>query len=167
MTSQVTNANEKAPVVVNTTDLVSPGRVSETTTLGANEKDVVETSMELGRNSSVSTPSTAHHLNPFDTDIEAARSSDNLNLNRKSISAQPSHQTNQDCSVWPGQDHWKRKAKAAKRENRMCNCLAHLSRRNRIIVKLLIAMLVIGAAVGVGVGISKPLGADIWKPQGS
>ncbi|KAK8101580.1 uncharacterized protein PG998_007006 [Apiospora kogelbergensis] len=166
MTSQITNNNEKAPVVVNTTDLVPSSRVSETTTLGANnEKDVVETSMDLGRNSSVSTPSTAHHLNPFDADIEAARSSDNLNLNRKSISAQPSH--NQDCSVWPGQDHWKRKAKAAKRENRMCNCLAHLSRRNRIIVKLLIALLIIGIAVGVGVGISKPLGADIWKPQGS
>ncbi|KAK7966134.1 uncharacterized protein PG986_000411 [Apiospora aurea] len=157
-----TDSSEKGPVVVNTTDLVHSSNVSGTTTLGANEKDVVETSMELGRNSSVSTPSTAHHLNPFDADIEALRSSDNLN--RKSISATP---PNPNCSVWPGQDHWKRKAKAAKRQNRTCNCMAHLSKRNRIIAKLLLGLLIIGIAVGVGVGISKPLGADIWKPKGA
>ncbi|KAK8135241.1 hypothetical protein PG984_003181 [Apiospora sp. TS-2023a] len=163
MASQTTTheTSEKAPVVVNHTDLQSSS-VSGTTTLGANEKDVVETNMELGRNSSVSTPSTAHHLNPFDTDIEALHSSDNLN--RKSISQTP---PNTNCSVWPGQDHWKQKAKAAKQKNRSCNFMAGLSKRNRIIAKILLAFLIIGLAVGVGVGISKPLGADIWKPKSS
>ncbi|KAJ3528680.1 hypothetical protein NM208_g10092 [Fusarium decemcellulare] len=56
-----------------------------------------------------------------------------------------------DCQVWPGKDHWKQKAKANKAKNR-CTCMAHLSRRNRIIVKCLIVFLVVGVAVGVGFG---------------
>ncbi|KAH8908335.1 hypothetical protein BR93DRAFT_477716 [Coniochaeta sp. PMI_546] len=105
--------------------------------------------------------STTHHANPFDTDIEAIITTNTENRN---ISAQCTR-GGPECQVWPGQDHWRRKAKAAKNKRRNCNCLAHLSKRNRIIVKVLIGLLVIGIAVGVGVGISKPLGARIWHPN--
>ncbi|KAK3402444.1 hypothetical protein B0T20DRAFT_449539 [Sordaria brevicollis] len=70
-----------------------------------------------------------------------------------------------DCQVWPGQDHWKQKAKDAKMNRHTCNCLAQMSKRNRIIVKVMIGLLVIGLAVGVGFGVSKPLGAGIWKSE--
>ncbi|KAJ9158285.1 hypothetical protein NKR19_g3498 [Coniochaeta hoffmannii] len=105
--------------------------------------------------------STTHQPNPFDTDIEAIISSthENRNLSAQCTRGGP------ECQVWPGQDHWRRKAKAAKRQRRTCTCLSHLSKRNRIIVKILIGLLVIGVAVGVGVGISKPLGARIWHPN--
>jgi hypothetical protein len=106
--------------------------------------------------------STTNHLNPFDTDIEAIVSNpehENRNLSAQCTRGGP------ECQVWPGQDHWRRKAKLAKKQRRNCNCLAHLSKRNHIIVKILIGILVIGIAVGVGVGISKPLGAPIWHPN--
>jgi hypothetical protein len=111
------------------------------------------------RPSDVSTPSSAVRGNPFDTDIEAIITTSHQSSNTKCSQ----YEADNDCRVWPGQDHWKQKAKAAKRRNRRnCSCLSHLSKRNRIIAKVLIALLIIGIAVGIGVGISKPLGAGIW-----
>jgi len=108
--------------------------------------------------------STTHHANPFDTDIEAIMST--TNTENRYLSAQNSHtRGGPECQVWPGQDHWRRKAKMAKKQRRNCNCLSHLSKRNRIMVKILIGLVVIGIAVGVGLGISKKLGAPIWHPN--
>lgn len=133
------------------TDGDSPQTWSEEMPNPTNEKS-------LPRSSDVSTPSTIHNANPFDTDIEAMVPS-NEPITRKSTQC---IRGGADCQVWPGQDHWKRKAKAAKRDRRACNCLAHLSKRNRIIVKVLIGILIVGIAVGIGFGVSKPLGAGIW-----
>ena len=151
---------------VNTVELPSPTASGTTTPVRTgNEKTVTEINLEFPKNgSSVTTPNSANRLNPFDTDIEAMHSSDNLN--RKSVSNQSSRGI-QNNSVWPGQDHWKQKARVAKMNNRSCTCLAHLSKRNRNIVKALIGLLVIGIAVGVGVGISKSLNAEIWRPRHS
>ncbi|TLD29325.1 hypothetical protein PspLS_03570 [Pyricularia sp. CBS 133598] len=132
-----------------------------------------------GGSSGLSTPTsvTGAPLNPFDTDIEAqakmhttdTREQTRHFLGRSStnLARGESHAAgaNDDCQVWPGQAHWKRKHKAAKRKNRNCNCLASLSRRNRMIVKIFIGLFIIATAVGVGFGISKPLGARIWKPN--
>ncbi|KAI2608448.1 uncharacterized protein GGS25DRAFT_277217 [Hypoxylon fragiforme] len=122
-----------------------------------------ELGMELRRNSSLSTPNSASAPNGFDTDVEAmmpVKSSEYLN---KTTTSNPKLKS--DCQVWPGQDHWRQKARAAKMNNRSCQCLAHLSHRNRIIAKILIVFLIVGVAVGVGFGISKPLGAGIWQPK--
>ncbi|CAJ2508051.1 Uu.00g092370.m01.CDS01 [Anthostomella pinea] len=129
-----------------------------------NEKNP-EISMEIRRNSSASSPCSITNTNGFDTDIEAmmpARSCDNLNKSTTS----GTRTTKPDCTVWPGQAHWKQKTRAAKINNsRSCQCLSQLSKRTRIMVKIAIALLIIGIAVGVGFGISKPLGASIWKPN--
>ncbi|EWG46036.1 hypothetical protein FVEG_06636 [Fusarium verticillioides 7600] len=114
---------------------------------------------ETPRISTTSTPQT-DKLNPFDTDIEAmvtTRTSDSCM--HKTSSTPLARKT--DCQVWPGKDHWKQQAKAAKAKNR-CTCMAKLSQRNRWIVKGLIIFLVVGIAVGVGFGVSKPLNAPIW-----
>ncbi|AEO63013.1 e3a3e82a-a57c-4c34-98cc-c4d315cfe596 [Thermothielavioides terrestris] len=117
-----------------------------------------EKEAQLSRPSDVSSPSTAR-ADPFDTDIEAMVTH---NFSRRSAECTKG---GSDCEVWPGQDHWRRKAKAAKRKRRYCNCLAGLSKRNRIIVKILIIMLIVGIAVGVGFGVSKPLGAGVWRSE--
>lgn len=114
----------------------------------------------FSRTSDVSTPSSSH-ANPFDTDIEAIITSSEHCM-RKSTECTKG---GTDCHVWPGQEHWRRKAKDAKMSRHTCNCLAHLSKRNRIIVKILIGLLIIGIAVGVGFGVSKPLGAGIWRSE--
>lgn len=156
-------ASQPAHLSVNTAELVSHNgaALSPSTTCTSTEKTLKESSVELARPSNASTPSSAHRLNPFDTDVEAARSSENLNRKSTQFTGRTLH--NPNCTVWPGQDHWKQKARANKVKNRSCQPMARLSNRNRLIVKILIAFLVVGVAVGVGLGISKPLGAGIWK----
>ncbi|KAI6780085.1 uncharacterized protein J7T54_004217 [Emericellopsis cladophorae] len=98
--------------------------------------------------------------NPFETDIEAMEIVD---TQQPCVSRSPlsKDKHNPNCTVWPGKDHWKQKAKAAKKK-RSCALLAGMSKRNRVISKILLVLLVVGIAVGVGFGVSKPLGAPIW-----
>jgi hypothetical protein len=99
-------------------------------------------------------------VNPFDADIEALNSHNSLDKPfRKSVTLD----AKANCTVWPGKEHWEKQAKQAKmKRSNTCSCMARLSPRNKIIVKLLIIVLVVGVAVSVGFGISKPLGAPIW-----
>ncbi|KAI1259336.1 hypothetical protein F5Y18DRAFT_302097 [Xylariaceae sp. FL1019] len=99
--------------------------------------------------------------NGFDTDVEAVTPVKSTELINKRVTGE--HWDNAGGNVWPGQAHWKEKARVARLRNRSCRCMAGLSKQTRIIVKIAIALLVIGIAIGVGVGISKPLGAAIWK----
>ncbi|KAI0123091.1 hypothetical protein BJ170DRAFT_125203 [Xylariales sp. AK1849] len=160
-------ALQPGQLAINTTELPGQNGLALTpiTTYDSTEKGPKETSMELHRNSTVSSPSSVLQLNPFDTDIEA-RTHSSENLNRNVTHATASGKNNPKCTVWPGQDHWKQKARAAKMKRGSCQCMARLSKRTRLIVQILIALLIIGIAVGVGLGISKPLGAGIWKPSG-
>jgi hypothetical protein len=118
-----------------------------------------EKSIDLQRDSNLSTPHSYNNTNPFDTDIEAIIPTSSAEQCARKSTTVPRAA---DCQIWPGQEHWKQKAKAAKIKNRSCTCMARMSKRNRILVKLLIAFLIVGIAVGVGVGVSKPLGAPIW-----
>ncbi|KAF4120630.1 hypothetical protein GMORB2_2633 [Geosmithia morbida] len=97
-------------------------------------------------------------VNPFETDIEAMDVDETYPYSK---TKQQRALDRTDKQVWPGKDHWKQVAKSAKMK-RSCTCMARLSHRNRIIAKILIVILVVGAAVGIGFGVSKPLGAAIW-----
>ncbi|KAL2259981.1 hypothetical protein VTK26DRAFT_6161 [Humicola hyalothermophila] len=135
-----------------------------------------EKEIHVSRPSDVSTTTMATVRNdggggdPFDTDIEARIShgttvtatTDGGGIRKSSVECT---RGGTDCHVWPGQEHWKRKAKAAKKNRHSCKCLQSLSKRNRILVKVLIGLLVVGIAVGVGLGVSKPLGAGIWRSE--
>lgn len=103
-------------------------------------------------------PRSERGVNPFETDVEAMVT--NCSTDKCPRSSVVLNRRN-DCQVWPGKDHWKQRAKAAKRQ-RSCTWLARLNRHTRIAVKILIVVLVVGLAVGVGFGVSKPLGAPIW-----
>ncbi|KAL2754913.1 hypothetical protein ACRALDRAFT_2028149 [Sodiomyces alcalophilus JCM 7366] len=118
-----------------------------------------EKTLELRRNSSLSTTPFHHAENPFDTDIEAMVSTTSEPYGRRKSAALDKP----DCpTVWPGKKHWKQKAKTAKRSRYACNFFANLSKRNRIIAKVLIILFIVGVAVGVGFGVSKSLNAPIW-----
>ncbi|CAK7267333.1 hypothetical protein SEPCBS119000_002495 [Sporothrix epigloea] len=118
----------------------------------------------VSRTSDVSTPATVHP-NPFDMDVEAmitytttGNTSKHNDVNgRRSVGCRYLGES----QVWPGQSHWKRRAKELKMSQSR-SCLSQLSKRNRFIFNVLIVLLIIGAAVGIGLGISKPLGAAIW-----
>lgn len=75
-----------------------------------------------------------------------------------------------DRSVWPGQREMKLKKKAmrrAKGKYMLCGCMAKLDKKTRMWVKVLIALIVVGAAVGVGLGISRAVGGGVWKNKHS
>ena len=52
------------------------------------------------------------------------------------------------------------------KKHRALGCLNGLTKRQRLVVKLLLAVLVIGGMVGIGLGISKAVGGGIWASHG-
>jgi hypothetical protein len=111
--------------------------------------------------SNYSTPSSIRSADPFHTDIEAiATTNSRDNCVSKTTTTNCCHDKS-ELMVWPTRKHWAQRDKAAKIK-RSCTCMAHLSPRNRMIAKICIVLLVVGIAVSVGFGISKPLGAPIW-----
>lgn len=48
-------------------------------------------------------------------------------------------------------------------KHRALNCLNGLTKKQKLVVKILIAIVVIGGMVGIGLGISKAVGGGIWK----
>lgn len=121
-------------------------------------------------NVSISTPATiTQDRNPFDHDLEAMISSRTLTGGDDSCGMKSASNSNlkgcEEGQVWPDQAHWKKKTKAAKVNKHSCQILAKLSKRNRIIAKVLIGLLVVALGVGIGLGISRKLGAGVWKPD--
>jgi hypothetical protein len=159
MSSDITHDADKAGLSIETVTPCLVSKPSQASLLSEPFPALEEKESKIPRASDVSTAATAR-ANPFDTDIEAMITHEQTHNSRKS---QECTKGGTDCQAWPGQDHWKRKAKAAKKSRHNCNCLANLSKRNRIIVKILIIVLIVGIAVGVGFGVSKPLGAGIWR----
>ncbi|KAJ2904856.1 uncharacterized protein MKZ38_007048 [Zalerion maritima] len=112
----------------------------------------------LTRESTLSTPLSTQNPDPFDTDVEAMIPNNPENCPRKSMGCQ---RPDADCQVWPGQEHWRKKAKAAKVSRSRCGCMAKMSKRNRILIHLLILVLIVGIGLSIGFGISKPINAPI------
>lgn len=57
------------------------------------------------------------------------------------------------------------KQKSYKR-SRGCNLFKNLNSKQRLWAKIVIALLVVAAAVGLGVGISRAVGGGVWAGQG-
>lgn len=70
-----------------------------------------------------------------------------------------------DCTVWPGQKTLKDAKKREKRRGECWNPMRGLDKKTRLILKLLIAAVIVGAAVGIGLGISRAVGGGIWNPD--
>lgn len=70
-----------------------------------------------------------------------------------------------ECTMWPSRQAVLEKRKDHKR-NRGCNLFQGLTSKQRIWIKIVIALLVIGAAVGLGVGISRAVGGGVWAGDG-
>ncbi|KAK2767542.1 hypothetical protein FQN54_003700 [Arachnomyces sp. PD_36] len=51
-------------------------------------------------------------------------------------------------------------------KHRALNCLRGLTKGQRLAVKLIIAVVVVGGMVGIGLGISKAVGGGFWKSEG-
>ncbi|KAJ4370692.1 hypothetical protein N0V83_005213 [Neocucurbitaria cava] len=70
-----------------------------------------------------------------------------------------------ECTMWPSRQAVIDKQKREKR-TRGCAFFRNLTSKQRLWAKIIIALLVIAAAVGLGVGISRAVGGGVWAGQG-
>ncbi len=73
-----------------------------------------------------------------------------------------------DESMWPSLSSQKAKKKQAKHELRAksWNPMAGMGKKQKLIATLIVALFISGAAVGIGVGVSKAVGGGITKVGG-
>jgi hypothetical protein len=100
-------------------------------------------------------------------DVEGQRSHANLGLARTE-SSRPPGSDNRDVAMWPSLQSQKEKAKMAKKQKcaKSWNPMHRLGRRQKLVVAAVIALLIIGAAVGIGVGVSKAVGGGVKSATG-
>lgn len=89
----------------------------------------------------------------YDADLEAGHSRKSLDPSRKS----------KECSVKAGRNALKKKGNLLMRDRNRWNPMRKLNKRQKLWAKIFIALLIIGAAVGIGIGISKAVGGGVWK----
>lgn len=84
--------------------------------------------------------------------------------------------SNQECTMWPTHQTLRQTRLADKkqrRQNRTCGCgtikhhWAGYTKNQRLIIRIFIALLVIGAIVGVAVGITRSVNGGVWSNKGT
>lgn len=59
--------------------------------------------------------------------------------------------------------HNKRESKLWAQKRKRCDCLSVLSPKQRLAVKLLIAVIIVGTMVGIALGITAAVGGGVWR----
>ncbi|MCJ1467411.1 hypothetical protein MMC07_006035 [Pseudocyphellaria aurata] len=98
------------------------------------------------------------HIRVHEQDLEAGSSifpSSEVSRNHK------------EHAVWPCNNQKYKNSSMKDMRKGGCGPLRRLSRKQRLVAKLLIGLIVVGAAVGIGIGISKAVGAGVWKNANS
>jgi len=70
-----------------------------------------------------------------------------------------------ECKMWPTHQDRIKEKKASQRA-RACNLFRGLTAKQRLWVKIVIALIVVALAVGLGVGISRAVGGGVWAGNG-
>lgn len=71
-----------------------------------------------------------------------------------------------ECTMWPSRQAVLEQKKRNQRK-RGCNLFRNLNSKQRLWAKIFIALFIVAAAVGLGVGISRAVGGGVWSGQGS
>lgn len=104
------------------------------------------------------------HLNVYQHDLESG-----VPISATSTVGAPKVSVDgrvKECTMWPSKQTLMEKAKARKQE-RGCNPLRTLDKKQKLWAKIFIALFIIAAAVGLGVGISRAVGGGVWSGNGS
>jgi hypothetical protein len=94
------------------------------------------------------------HRNSFDPSLTTTRTSNSAYNTPKKSAAY--------VSVWPACEEVRQRNKWARRQ-RDCRLFRKLTRKQKMIVKIFLAILVIGLAVAIGCAISYKTGGLVWK----
>ncbi|KZM23150.1 hypothetical protein ST47_g5734 [Ascochyta rabiei] len=105
-------------------------------------------------------------INPYERDLEAGlplSAATTQQLPKVSVDGRVKEV--KECTMWPSRQAVLDKRKDHKRK-KGCNLFQSLTSKQRLWVKIIIALLVVGAAVGLGVGISRAVGGGVWAGDG-
>ncbi|KAF2134157.1 hypothetical protein P153DRAFT_106110 [Dothidotthia symphoricarpi CBS 119687] len=109
-------------------------------------------------------PSKTHlDVTTFERDVEAG-----VPLSTASTQQQPKVSVDgrvKECSMWPSRQAVLDQRKTYKR-TRGCNLFRNLTGKQRLYCKIFIALVVVAAAVGLGVGITRAVGGGVWAGDG-
>lgn len=176
-------ANDEKPVTFGATveglskpqpPALRPAPSNDTTMSAATEKDTGINSSnpysafykhpEARRSMDASAPQSKTHLDVHDRDrdLEAGVPLSAATTQNPKISVDGRVK---ECTMWPSRQAIMEKKKMSKRA-KGCNMFRNLNSKQRLWAKILIAMIIVAAAVGLGIGISKAVGGGIWKGRG-
>lgn len=117
------------------------------------------------------------HLSTYESDLEAGLSETKTCVNGPSggsafgngfggsgltLTQKKSMGSNKECTVWPGQKALKEAKLAEKRRTDCWNPMRGLDSRTKFWVKIAIGAVIVGLAVGVGLGITKAVHGGVW-----
>jgi hypothetical protein len=109
------------------------------------------------------TPTGKSHLDVYTHDLESG-----VPISAATTVAHPKVSIDgrvKECTMWPSKQTMLEKAKARKRE-RGCNPMRSLDKKQKLWCKIFIALFIVAAAVGLGVGISRAVGGGVWTGNG-
>lgn len=110
------------------------------------------TSLEQLKNCSTSNVA----IKVYETDLESG------SRTRFSMEPPSSIMTKGRCKVWPDR-HQLVQQSIAKKQSRGCYPWSKLSKKQKMWVKILTALCIVGAAVGIGIGVSLYVHAGVYK----
>jgi len=67
--------------------------------------------------------------------------------------------------MWPSRATLKAK-KRQEKNAKSWNPLCRLGKKQKLAAQIVIALVIVGAAVGIGVGVSRAVGGGVWTAQG-
>jgi hypothetical protein len=108
-------------------------------------------------------PQSKTHLGVYERDLEAG-STPGLPLST-ATTQQPKTSVDgrvKECTMWPSRQTITERRKITKRA-RGCKLFGGLTSKQRLWAKIIIALFIVAAAVGLGVGISRAVGGGVWK----
>ena len=114
------------------------------------------------------TTTTTPTANAYDTDLEAASTPPMSACSLDKSPMKACADENFHCTVWPSARAMKLKKKAMRREKSrymLCGWMASLGRPTRITIKVIMALGLLAAAVGIAIGISKAVGGGVWRSK--
>jgi hypothetical protein len=114
-------------------------------------------SMEMHRNSNSKT-----HLDVYERDLEAGTPLSAATTANPKVSVDGRVK---ECTMWPTHQTMVQKKKATQRQ-RACNLFRNLNSKQRLWVKIGIALFIVALAVGLGIGISRAVGGGVWAGNG-
>lgn len=178
-------AEEKAAPNTNVLTITRPNPSRQASGTGIAVMSTIE---DIDSTHSMSPPPSARHEksmdheNPFYNPTRG-ESKQNFNVNHSSFDLEAQGLTPQktECSgksgllmkksrcdpAWPDRQELKQRKEAAKRERACCQMWAGMSKTKRGIITTVVVLLFLGAAIGIGLGVSKRVGGGAVTKQGT